>query len=101
MKQLIMAVLAVFYIAPLFAQSPANGWSFSYPGDSFTSDALLDLRYLNEKIAGENGFIQLSTDGNSFQTENGKPMRFWSINGGDGTKSMSDAELAKFARFPC
>jgi hypothetical protein len=99
MTQLIMAVLAVFYIAPLFAQSPANGWSFSYPGDSFTSDALLDLRYLNEKTAGENGFIQLSTDGNSFQTENGKPMRFWSINGGDGTKSMSDAELAKFARF--
>jgi hypothetical protein len=81
------------------AQLPASGWSFSYPGDNFTNDALLDLRYLNEKMAGENGFIQLSADGNSFQTENGIPMRFWSINGGDGTKSMSDAELAKFARF--
>jgi len=81
------------------AQLPSAGWSFSYPGDKFTDNALLDLRYLNEKVAGENGFIQLSTDGNSFQTENGKPMRFWSINGGDGTKDMNDADLAKFARF--
>ncbi len=99
MKQLVVAVLAVFFIAPTLAQSPANGWNFSYPGDNFTNDALLDLRYLNEKTAGESGFIQLSTDGNSFQTENGKPIRFRSINGGDGTKSMSDADLVKFARF--
>jgi len=34
------------------AQLPASGWSFSYPGDNFTNDALLDLRYLNEKTAG-------------------------------------------------
>ncbi|KAF0239267.1 MAG: hypothetical protein FD181_247 [Prolixibacteraceae bacterium] len=92
----------VFLISLIFnsaAQSPKDGWSFNYPGDNFTNNALLDLRYLNEKTAGENGFIKLSADGNSFQTENGKPMRFWSINGGDGTKSMSDADLAKFARF--
>jgi hypothetical protein len=61
--------------------------------------ALLDLRYLNEKVAGENGFIQLSEDGNSFVNENGEPVRFWSINGGDGTKNMSDTELAKYAKF--
>lgn len=81
------------------AQLPSAGWSFSYPTDKFTDNAMLDLRYLNEKTAGENGFIQLSADGNSYQTENGKPMRFWSINGGDGTKDMSDADLARFARF--
>ena len=93
--------LYFLFLSYLFssAQLPKDGWNFSYPGDNFTNNALLDLRYLNEKTAGENGFIQLSADGNSFQTENGKPMRFWSINGGDGTKSMSDAELAKFARF--
>lgn len=81
------------------AQLPADGWNFSYPADKFTNNALLDLRYLNEKTAGENGFIQLSSDGNSFQTATGEPIRFWSINGGDGTKDMSDADLAKFARF--
>lgn len=83
----------------LIAQLPKEGWSFSYSGDNFTDDALLDLRYLNEKTAGENGFITLSADGNSFRTGNGKPIRFWSINGGDGTKSMTDADLARFARF--
>lgn len=94
-------LLFTFLLSCFFsnAQLPENGWSFSYPGDKFTNNALLDLRYLNEKVAGENGFIQLTSDGNSFQTENGNPMRFWSINGGDGTKSMSDADLAKFARF--
>jgi hypothetical protein len=88
-----------FFAFYSYSQKPADGWSFSYPGDKFTDNAMLDLRYLNEKTAGENGFIQLSADGNSFQSENGKPMRFWSINGGDGTKSMTDADLAKFARF--
>jgi hypothetical protein len=93
--------LSILLLSSIFskAQLPKDGWSFTYPGDKFTNDAMLDLRYLNEKVAGENGFIQLSADGNSFQTENGKPMRFWSINGGDGTKNMSDADLAKFARF--
>ena len=93
--------LSILLLSSIFskAQLPKDGWSFTYPGDKFTNDAMLDLRYLNEKTAGENGFIQLTSDGNSFQTENGKPMRFWSINGGDGTKSMSDADLAKFARF--
>ncbi len=81
------------------AQLPSAGWSFSYPGDKFTENALLDLRYLNEKVAGENGFIRLSDDGDSFETENGNPIRFWSINGGDGTRNMSDADLARFARF--
>jgi len=98
MKYLIFFTLLICTIISS-AQLPANGWSFSYPGDKFTDDALLDLRYLNELEAGENGFIQLSSDGNSFQTENGNPLRFWSINGGDGTKNMTDADLAKFARF--
>ncbi len=99
MKKLGVSVLLFFLVLANFAQLPKNGWSFAYPSDKFTDNALLDLRYLNEKTAGENGFIQLSADGNSFQDENGNPVRFWSINGGDGTKSMSDADLAKFARF--
>lgn len=99
MMRCIFLVLLVFLFFTGNAQLPANGWSFSYPGDQFGENAMLDLRYLNEKTAGENGFIQKSSDGNSFQTENGKPIRFWSINGGDGTKNMSDADLAKFARF--
>lgn len=98
MKNLLITIFTFFSVYTN-AQKPEDGWSFNYPSDNFTNNAMLDLRYLNEKTAGENGFIQKSADGNSFQTENGKPVRFWSINGGDGTKNMSDEELAKFARF--
>ncbi len=99
MRKFCVSVLLFFVVSGSYAQLPKDGWSFTYPADKFTDNALLDLRYLNEITAGENGFIQLSPDGNSFQDENGNPVRFWSINGGDGTKSMSDADLAKFARF--
>ena len=82
------------------AQDPQAGWNFNYPGDSFTGAALLDLRYLNEGTAGENGFIGLSPDSSSFVTGNGKSIRFWPIGGGDFTKDLNnEAAIEAFARF--
>ncbi len=81
------------------AQLPASGWNFQYSNDNFTSNALLDLRYLNEDEAGESGFIGLSEDGNSFVNGAGDPIRFWSINGGELARNLSNADLAYFARF--
>jgi hypothetical protein len=46
--------------------------------DPFDSEALLDLRYLNEKFAGEHGFIR--RDGMNFTLGNGQPVRFWGVN---------------------
>jgi hypothetical protein len=46
--------------------------------DKFTSDALLDLRSLNEKSAGQAGFIK--RQGMGFTTGDGKPVRFWAVN---------------------
>ncbi len=81
------------------AQSTEN-WDFEWQ-DDFREDAILDLRYLNEKIAGERGFIRLSQDKNSFLYGDGKPIRFWTINTfgkGDLVKrSMEDWQ--KQARF--
>jgi len=56
----------------------SNSWAFSPPQDKFTPDAVLDLRPLNEKVAGESGFVRLSEDGNSFVRGDGRPIRFWS-----------------------
>ncbi|MFN4147288.1 MAG: T9SS type A sorting domain-containing protein [Runella sp.] len=81
-----------------FAQSTTT-WNVDYDDDKFSADALLDLRYLNEKIAGENGFVRLSPDGRSFLLGNGQPARFWAVNGGDITKNWTDVQLANFARF--
>ena len=75
MMKLTILTFLLFIVFNSLAQQPKDGWSFNYPGDNFTDEALLDLRYLNEKVAGENGFIQLSEDGNSFVNEAGEPVR--------------------------
>ena len=54
-----------------------NSWAFAPKQDSFSPDALLDLRSLNERVSGEHGFIGLSADGNSFVRGDGQPIRFW------------------------
>jgi hypothetical protein len=73
----------------------ADGWAFAPPEDTFSADAQLDLRSLNEKVAGESGFVGLSKDGNHFVFGNGKPARFWCINGG----AEKADDLAHEARF--
>jgi len=80
-------------------QNPQDGWIFNPEQDTYSEDALLDLRFLNEEIAGENGFIQLSADGESFETEDRKPIRFWAIGGGDGTRNMSLEDIKTFGKF--
>jgi hypothetical protein len=61
------------------ASAPAGTWDFKPPRDEFRPNALLDLRSLNEKVAGESGFVRRSADGNDFVLGNGQPARFWSI----------------------
>jgi hypothetical protein len=93
--------LVLFYCLctnTIFAQNVPT-WNIEYKEDIFSKDALLDLRYLNETTAGENGFIKLADDGKSFLTGNGKPIRFWAVGGGDSGKRMNPAQLANYARF--
>ena len=75
------SVLFVFSVLPA-EETPldeSNSWALDVPQDNFTSDALLDLRSLNEPQSGETGFIRLSDDGNGFVRGDGKPVRFWAI----------------------
>ena len=81
------------------SQDDVNTWDFQYVDDNFTDDAHVDLRYLNEEYAGEHGFITTSIDGNSFVRVDGKPIRFWTVNGGGVARKLSDEELAYYARF--
>ncbi len=54
-----------------------NYWAFDMEEDSFSDEAVIDLRSMNEKVAGENGFIKLSEDKMSFLRGDGQPIRFW------------------------
>jgi len=57
-----------------------DGWWAFEPGtDSFTGEAMLDLRSLNEEVAGATGFIGKDAAGD-FVKGDGSPIRFWAMN---------------------
>jgi hypothetical protein len=66
-------------------------WAFEPDADPFTGEALLDLRGLNENVAGESGFVKAA--GEEFQLGNGRPVRFWAINTGHTICDADDATL--------
>jgi len=76
-------------------------WAFDPPKDTFDPAAMFDLRGLNEKVAGESGFVRLSADGNVFLLGSGKPARFWAVNTSAYNKHplFPAPDLARHARF--
>ena len=67
---------------PIPAFKPGQAWDFVPQPDKLDPGAMLDLRWLNEKVAGEHGFIRVSPDGNSFRRGDGQPIRFWGASPG-------------------
>jgi len=55
----------------------ANAWAMPRARDSF-GPSPIDLRGLNESVAGKHGFIRLSDDGESLVRGDGQSIRFWS-----------------------
>ena len=66
-------------VLTVVTHAQAQTWPFSPPRDTFSKESLLDLRSLNETVAGETGFVRSDADGD-FVRGDGKPMRFWAVN---------------------
>jgi len=60
---------------------PVPSWPFAPARDTFSADALLDLRPLNEPTAGATGWVKTTPDGD-FARGDGQPICFWAINTG-------------------
>jgi hypothetical protein len=82
-------------------------WAFEPAPDDFSSKALLDLRYLNEKSAGQSGFLSVGPDGH-FRTGDGKPIRLWAVGTDAGREKpfkpkplgrKTEPDLKRHARF--
>ena len=110
MRIVVFSALCVL-LAPsaLFAQTKEEPgtWAFQPARDEFRPDALLDLRSLNEKQAGESGFVKVDAKGD-FILGNGAPVRFWAVNTNVGREkpfvarplwSATEPDLAHHARF--
>ena len=66
------------------ASSNETGWfAFAPPLDPYNPASAIDLRSLNEKQAGDGGFIGVK--GSEFiHSKTGEPVRFWAVNGPPG-----------------
>lgn len=96
-----MGILKPDQLAAASARIAAEnqGWfAWNPPADDFAPSPI-DLRPLNEKFAGENGRIVVR--GEDFvHSANGRPVRFWSVNGPSGSTpedlKRSARTLAKY-----
>lgn len=78
------------------ARAPEGWFAFEPEPDPFT-ESPIDLRYLNEKVAGESGFIVV--DGDRFvHGKTRKPVRFWAVNAGAGIVRMDKGSIDYLAR---
>lgn len=79
------------------AAKETQGWfAFAPKTDPFDASAALDLRGLNEKEAGERGFVTVK-DGHFVLGSSGQAARFWAVNG-VGTDSSDPSVLRNAAR---
>ena len=78
-------------------RAPAGWFAFEPDPDTFAADALLDLRSLNEKEAGEHGHIR-AADGDFVLGSTGTPVRFWAVNCGPNVIKVDRASVDYLAR---
>lgn len=72
-------------------------FAFNPPMDDFKSSPI-DLRFLNEKFAGEKGFIRVK--GDSFvHSKTGEEVRFWGVNAGPDIVRLPQPYVDYLARF--
>jgi len=85
--------------APTPAFPAGTTWDFAPGKDTLDPGARLDLSDLNEKIAGENGFVRVSPDGTGFVRGDGQPLRLWGIGLRTAYLDTPLAELQHTAHF--
>ncbi|MFO7959100.1 MAG: hypothetical protein R6X33_18600 [Candidatus Brocadiia bacterium] len=93
-------VLAVFPATAARSEptlDESNSWAFRPAPERKSGVALLDLRHLNEEVAGETGFVRATDDGR-FVRGDGRPIRFWGVHA-KSKLDWSDEEARRNARW--
>jgi hypothetical protein len=80
-----------------YNRAPQGWFPFEPDADNFAPSPI-DLRVLNEKFAGENGFIQARGD-KFVHGKNNQVVRFWAVNAGGGLINLDKASVNYLARY--
>jgi len=64
--------------------------------DEFSGEALVDLSYLNEDVAGQDGYLK--TRDSDFYLANGQKTKFWAANAGPGIWKLDDQSHVYLAK---
>ena len=96
-KTLRLAVAIRVVLLSVCAWAAEPGWfPFAPASDPFDARSVVDLRQLNEPVAGAGGWIQ-SKGGDFVQPSDGRIVRFWGVNG-PPHELRSPTQLAHSAR---
>ena len=83
-------------VSTAIADEPGGSWFSFAPGPGpVVAGSALDLRSLNERVAGEHGFIQ-SRDEHFVRAGDGRSVRFWAVNGPPDSAKTPE-ELARLS----
>ncbi len=80
-----------------YGKAPEGWFPFEPDADPFTASPI-DLRHLNEKTAGEQGFI-VAKGAQFVHEKTGEPVRFWATNTGHDVLLREPAEIDRYARW--
>jgi hypothetical protein len=80
-----------------YGSAPEGWFPFEPDADPFAASPI-DLRFLNEKTAGENGFIVARGD-QFVHEKTGVPVRFWATNAGHDVLLRERDEIDRYARW--
>ena len=77
-------------------QADEGFFAYEPPPDAFAPDAALDMRALNEKLAGQSGFVKRK--GDKLVLGDGKEVRFWAVNVSSSNAAQDRASVDYLAR---
>lgn len=75
-----------------YARAEEGWFAFEPDADGFRNDAPLDLRFLNQKRAGDDGYVRARGDDFVFE-KTGRPVRFWAVN---ASRDFDDPAAARY-----
>src|ERR1035437_10358139 len=97
LKRFSLLASGVWLVAIIGCAAQGQSWfPFDPKPDGFTAQSAIDLRFLNERFAGEQGFIGVK-DGQFIHSRTGEPVRFWAVDG--PPHELTGADLRQRARL--